>query len=252
MNMKTTLKKFKNIINEEMRLRLEGVDRVKRSKRGYGDEETFDDYHDVSEDADRLRRAADGYGETEFEEDADRLRRAADGYGETEFEEDIEITLDTDDDEPEEKAKSHATAKDGGDVGGPLGRLSTLAAAYDPLEDDDVKLKKLKDLEELAQLYREDLKESGMPGLSFISEKAPSEKEEEYVKKNLIKYMKRYGQKQGRDRVYKDAARLTPKTEDKMSKADIVDRDELAKKMKDKSEIDEPYALATHMIQKKK
>lgn len=39
------------------------------------------------EDVDRLRRAKDGYGETEFEEDVDRLRRAADGYGETEFEE---------------------------------------------------------------------------------------------------------------------------------------------------------------------
>jgi hypothetical protein len=46
------------------------------------------------ESVDRLNRAADGYGETEFEEDADRLRRAADGYGETEFEEDVAIVSD--------------------------------------------------------------------------------------------------------------------------------------------------------------
>ena len=62
------------------------------------------------EDVDRLRRAQDGYGETEFEEacdaeetheDVDRLRRAADGYGETEFEEanDYIDGSDLDDDE---------------------------------------------------------------------------------------------------------------------------------------------------------
>ena len=33
------------------------------------------------EDTDRLRRAADKYGETEFEEDVDRVRRHKDGYG---------------------------------------------------------------------------------------------------------------------------------------------------------------------------
>lgn len=43
------------------------------------------------EDVDRLRRSKDGYGETEFEEDVDRLRRAKAGYGESEFEESVDI-----------------------------------------------------------------------------------------------------------------------------------------------------------------
>lgn len=48
-------------------------------------------FKEEMESIDRLNRAKDGYGETEFEEDADRLRRAADGYDESPFEEDVAI-----------------------------------------------------------------------------------------------------------------------------------------------------------------
>lgn len=67
---------FVNLLREQFKSFFEDIDRERRHKRGYGleDEGKGVSYGDLpenieNEDADRLRRAADGYGETEFEED---------------------------------------------------------------------------------------------------------------------------------------------------------------------------------------
>lgn len=58
----------------------ESVNRLRRANDGCG-ETNFE------EDTDRLRRSDRGYGESDFEEDIDRLRRSERGHGETDFEE---------------------------------------------------------------------------------------------------------------------------------------------------------------------
>jgi hypothetical protein len=95
------LSSLKSMLNKEFTQRLEGVDRVRRG------EDTAGDYHDENE----------GAG-VSYEEDVDRLRRAADGYGETEFEESVEENLEETNlysdadkkgaEEEDEEAKSHA------------------------------------------------------------------------------------------------------------------------------------------------
>jgi hypothetical protein len=78
--MKTTLKEFRKLIRQEFkRMLTEGdVDSERRRNYGYDEADSGQgvEYHDLPEsleieDVDRLRRAADGYGETEFEESLD-------------------------------------------------------------------------------------------------------------------------------------------------------------------------------------
>jgi hypothetical protein len=108
--MKAKVKSVKDVLKSMME---EGVDRVRRSKKGYGDEHTGDDYHDVSEELEledfmddeeeceegvsQSKRAAHGYDledPTDYDvpgeglsEDQDRMRRAGDNYGDSEFDE---------------------------------------------------------------------------------------------------------------------------------------------------------------------
>jgi hypothetical protein len=158
--MKVKLSQLKRALREAFEKHQEDVDRLRRAQDGRGETE-------FEEDVDRLRRAQDGRGETEFEEDVDRLRRAQDGRGETEFEEG-NLTFNPMDDE--ENGKSHAVPSeiDLGDTGG--GAPGSLAAAYDPVTDQ--------------RLTTED-------ELSEVS--PPSDKAEEFIKKNKKSFQKRYG-----------------------------------------------------------
>lgn len=71
--MKSRVKNFRKVLREQY---LEGVDRVRRSKKGYGDEETGDDYHDVSEDLE----LEDFLGEEQENEGVSQSKRKAHGY----------------------------------------------------------------------------------------------------------------------------------------------------------------------------
>lgn len=75
--MKTTLKEFRKLVQKEFKNMLSEGDVDSERRRNYGYDEVDSgqgvEYHDLPEsleveDRDRLRRAADGYGETEFEE----------------------------------------------------------------------------------------------------------------------------------------------------------------------------------------
>jgi hypothetical protein len=75
--MKTTLKEFRKLVQKEFKKMLSEGDVDSERRRNYGYDEVDSgqgvEYHDLPEsleveDRDRLRRAADGYGETEFEE----------------------------------------------------------------------------------------------------------------------------------------------------------------------------------------
>jgi len=72
--MKGTLKSFKKSLRSAFK---EGVDRVRREKRGYTDEHTSDDYHDVSEDFDIEVDLGSGNKE---EEGVSQSKRKAQGY----------------------------------------------------------------------------------------------------------------------------------------------------------------------------
>lgn len=78
--MKTKLKEFKKIVREEFKRMLAEGDVDSERRRNYGYDEVDSgqgvEYHDLPEsleveDADRLRRHADGYGDSEFDENID-------------------------------------------------------------------------------------------------------------------------------------------------------------------------------------
>jgi len=193
--MKTSVKNFKNILNK---LFGEGVDRVRRNKRGYTDEHTPDDYHDVSE---------------EFEaEDVDRLRRADDGYGETDFEEQMDIpSFEDDEDAPEEKeslsfdpmdskqkkmkAKGHAVpggldGLDAGDSGG--GPPGAFGAGFDPLAGNDPKMMK----KGWGNGEEVDVDDLDLPKLMALAESPPpSDEAEAFIAKHKKDFKKRYGER---------------------------------------------------------
>lgn len=72
--MKGTVKSFKKTLRSAF---LEGVDRVRRNKRGYSDEHTSDDYNDVSED---FEITLDMGGPEIEDEGVSQSKRRAHGY----------------------------------------------------------------------------------------------------------------------------------------------------------------------------
>lgn len=88
--MKTTIPKLKRLIREEFKRILQEGDIDMERRRNYGYDEVDSgqgtEYHDLpesfeveTEDKDRLRRAEDGYGETEFEEELELEQPPATG-----------------------------------------------------------------------------------------------------------------------------------------------------------------------------
>jgi len=181
--MKTTVKQFKKLIREALTKRLEGLNRERRGKKkNYGeleDEGGGVTYGDLPEDVDRLRRAKDKYGETEFEEgmnpetgqwEHEPMPGLGQGMHQSRMERERGVS----------RGMNPQTKELGGE--GPWGPRSDVE---DFFHNDSDKFK-----------WDE----------SNINEKAPpSEEAEEFIKKHKKEFIKRYGAKEGMKNLYATA-----------------------------------------------